>query len=154
MNWDAMGAVAELLGALVVVITVAYLAVQIRANVAATRAEGRREMDARRFDVILRIAENPDLAKVFLTGLAEPDSLRPEEAFRFHLLLSLFYSVHETAWTEANLGTIAQEELDSQYLRLRPFVTSRGGKAWWQEHAPIYPEGFRDYLNQRFAAGD
>ncbi len=32
MNWDAVGAVAEILGALGVIVTVAYLAIQIRQN--------------------------------------------------------------------------------------------------------------------------
>ena len=32
MNWDAIGAVGEIIGALAVVVTLAYLAVQIRAS--------------------------------------------------------------------------------------------------------------------------
>ena len=34
MNWDAIGAVGEVLGALAVVLTLAYLAIQIRQNTA------------------------------------------------------------------------------------------------------------------------
>jgi len=32
MNWDAIGAIAEVIGALAVLITLAYLAVQVRQN--------------------------------------------------------------------------------------------------------------------------
>ena len=42
MNWDAVGAIGELLGAAVVVITVIYLASQVRQNTTASRAEALR----------------------------------------------------------------------------------------------------------------
>ncbi len=39
MNWEAIGAIGEVLGALVVVITIGYLAVQIRQNTAQQKRE-------------------------------------------------------------------------------------------------------------------
>ena len=39
MNWEAIGAIGEALGALVVVITVGYLAIQIRQNTAQQKRE-------------------------------------------------------------------------------------------------------------------
>ena len=39
MNWDAVGALAELLGALAVVVTIGFLAVQMRQNTKALRSE-------------------------------------------------------------------------------------------------------------------
>ena len=38
MNWDAIGAIGEVVGALAVFITLGYLAVQIRQNTKAVRA--------------------------------------------------------------------------------------------------------------------
>ena len=40
MNWDAVGAIAELLGALATVATLAYLAVQIRQNSRSVQGSG------------------------------------------------------------------------------------------------------------------
>jgi hypothetical protein len=37
MNWDAIGAIGETVGALAVILTLAYLAVQIRQNALATQ---------------------------------------------------------------------------------------------------------------------
>ena len=44
MNWDAVGAIAEGMGALGVVATLAYLAVQIRHATAASRTSAFHEM--------------------------------------------------------------------------------------------------------------
>jgi hypothetical protein len=38
MNWDAIGAAGEILGALAVVVSIGYLSIQIRSNTRATRA--------------------------------------------------------------------------------------------------------------------
>ena len=39
MNWEAIGAVGEILGAIAVLLSLAYLAVQIRQNTASVRPE-------------------------------------------------------------------------------------------------------------------
>jgi hypothetical protein len=48
MNWDAIGAMAELLGAIAVVATLAYLSVQLRQNTASVRASSARSAKRRR----------------------------------------------------------------------------------------------------------
>lgn len=44
MNWDAIAAVGEIMGALAVVVSVAYLAVQIRKQTAESRLTAAREL--------------------------------------------------------------------------------------------------------------
>jgi hypothetical protein len=52
MNWDAMGAVAETLGALAVFITLAYLAVQVRSAKDAIRLSTRQAASTHQLDVM------------------------------------------------------------------------------------------------------
>jgi len=40
MNWDAIGAISEILGAIAVVVSIGYLSIQIRSNTRAMRASG------------------------------------------------------------------------------------------------------------------
>jgi len=58
MNWDAIGAVGEILGALVVVVTLMYLAAQVRASQRATAADIYQTRAMSRADVELQIALN------------------------------------------------------------------------------------------------
>jgi hypothetical protein len=58
MNWQAIGAVGEILGALAVVLTLAYLAVQIRESRKATAADIYQTRAMSRADAELRIALN------------------------------------------------------------------------------------------------
>ena len=99
MNWEAIGAIGELLGALGVVITLVYLAVQIRQNTQSME-EGRRlalaqtyQMRADALQNMVVHASSSDLGGIVvkLTSLGYPervsalDELSTDERGRFRL---------------------------------------------------------------------
>ena len=64
MNWNAVGAIAELVGALGVIATLGYLAVQLRHNTAALRGTSH-EVGAERLTTSLQsLIANPELAQL------------------------------------------------------------------------------------------
>lgn len=87
MNWDALGALGEIVGAVAVVITLIYLAVQTRQNTAAVRhafARGVMEdANAWRF----KIVEDPNISELFRKGLRDPESLDANDKYRFRMFL-------------------------------------------------------------------
>jgi hypothetical protein len=139
-----LGSLGELIAAIATLATLVYLALQIRGSTAATRAEARRSMDADSHETIRRVACDPDIAQLFMTGLGKPDSLNPEQRFRFNLLLSHFFTLQATAWSEHRLGTMSKQELAQNLERSRPFLESPGGQAWWTQNSAIYPLEFRE----------
>lgn len=99
MNWEAIGAVGELLGAIGVVVTLGYLAVQIRQNTS-SMTEGRRlalaqtyQMRADALQSMVVQAANSEIGAIIvkLTELGYPenvealDQLSPVEGGRFRL---------------------------------------------------------------------
>ena len=152
MTIQDLGSVGELIAAVATIATLAYLALQIRASVRATRAEARRTMDAVGLDAVSRIAESPELAALYTRGLGDPETLSPEDWFRFTLSLSVFFSMHETAWIETQEDTLAPGELEKQFDRLKAFALSPGGRIWWQQRSGMYPREFRDYFEARLAS--
>jgi len=87
VNWDALGAIGEIVGAFAVVVTLIYLAVQTRQSTEAVRhafARGVMEdANAWRF----RIVENADVSELFRQGLRDPESLDANDKYRFRMLL-------------------------------------------------------------------
>jgi hypothetical protein len=147
VNIELLGIIAEIVAALATLATLLYLASQIRGSVAATRAEARRSGDSDAFATVRQIAGDPELADVFLRGLADTDSLTPIEAFRFQLVLSYFYGSLETVWKETGLGTITREEAtDLLHLRKRWFLTP-GGRAWWDQNGDMFSVEFRQFVD-------
>ena len=75
MNWDAVGVSAEVLGAVAVVATLAYLAVQIRQNTKAVRASA---LDAsiNSFEEDRRsISESSELAQICMRAMENHENL-------------------------------------------------------------------------------
>lgn len=87
MNWDAMGAVGEVIGAIAVVATLIYLSVQTRQNTKAVEHATARgvaeDANAWRY----RIVENAEVSELLRGGLREPDSLSPNDKYRFRMLM-------------------------------------------------------------------
>ena len=66
MNWDAAGAIGEIIGAIAVFLTLAYLAIQIRQNTNAVRTTA---LDSSVNSVMRareKIFEDPDLVRIYL----------------------------------------------------------------------------------------
>ncbi len=88
MNWDALGAIAELLGAIAVFATLAYLAVQVRQSNILTREQAQYHMLQNQIGYFDRLAENPEFVKtVYGLGQTEEEiNYRQHEAHVVSLL--------------------------------------------------------------------
>ncbi len=90
MNWEAIGAIGEIIGAFGVIVTLIYLALQIKQNsktIEAQMYQARSEVSANRYG---QIADSPYLATIYSKlesekdpfDLAKVDDLSPEELTR------------------------------------------------------------------------
>ncbi len=70
MNWEAIGAVGEILGAGAVVVTLVYLVVQLRQNTVAMRAQTRSAVTDQILEIQRTMLETPGL----MEALAKTDS--------------------------------------------------------------------------------
>ena len=84
MNWEAVGAVGEIVGAIAVVITLIYLARQMRQNSSALRSTTAQSANEMAFSVYNPIVANEyGLADILLRGLRDPELLSDLEMARF-----------------------------------------------------------------------
>ena len=75
MNWNAIGAMGEILGAVGVIITLIYLARQIRQNTRATRLATAQSVSAAARDWNRPLLLDPELAWTFQVGTEDPTKL-------------------------------------------------------------------------------
>lgn len=88
MNWDALGATAELLGAIAVFGTLVYLAIQIRQSNIVTREQAHYHMLQNQIGYFDRLAQDPEFVRtVYVADLTdEAVSFRQHEAHAVSLL--------------------------------------------------------------------
>ena len=98
MNWDALGAIGEIVGAIAVVATLAYLAVQIRQNNKLSQTTAVQAVSQQNLDFLGMLATNPDLGELWFKGAENYDKLdaRAKQGFYFvaQMLLRLFEDQH------------------------------------------------------------
>ena len=79
MNWEALGAIGEIVGAVAVVLTLGYLAVQIRQNTRSVRASTHHSVGRSAREAEIVFAESETVAHIFHTGAREPNRLTVDE---------------------------------------------------------------------------
>ncbi len=90
MNWEAIAAIGEIVGATAVLITFIYLAVQIRQNTAAVATSTYESVMTGFNDINIVVASHPALASLLDRGCQTPDKLNAEDVVQFNFLLRCY----------------------------------------------------------------
>lgn len=122
MNWDAVGASAELVGAAAVVATLLYLSVQLRQNTKAVEAEIGRANLEQGTTWLYEVIRDPEVARLYLAGLAD-ELESPEDKLRFHLLLQALFN--QWAFMYTTDGGLVEPDVAH-------VLSTPGGRKYWQ----------------------
>ena len=87
MNWDAIGAIAEMLGSIAVVITLIVLLIQVRHSASMLKHSTVQSIMNTNNEFLGNLANNPDLYNIYYRGLRNDENLEPQERGRFDLLM-------------------------------------------------------------------
>ena len=147
MNWDAIGAVGELAGALAVLITLIYLAVQLRQNTNLASGAAQREVMAS-FQLNLdRVRTNPQLVQKVL---AQFDSLSLAEQLEFTMIINQFVNHLEQPLRMLNRGLETQDTVDVYGDICMAILQEPGGLELWERTKPLFFPLARQYVEERF----
>ena len=133
MNWDAVGAVAELLGAIGVIVSLVYLAIQIRRNTRIQKRTNLGDIATELATTARCVATDPEIANLVLRGYADLDSLDPVERYRFDAFIYTYIANFERALLDARNGDYPEEELDPLRIGIARSLGTDGGHAWWEQ---------------------
>jgi hypothetical protein len=143
MNWDAIGAVGELVGSVAVLVTLIYLALQIRQNTHATRAASHHAITDALNQLNLDLANNDAVAQLWLAGMDDRASLNDLQRERFDALLRAYMHVCDTMYYQAQVGAGDHGLWKAEETYLNRILTSNGGKSWFEENYSSISTGFR-----------
>ena len=108
MDWDAIGAIGETVGALAVVISLIYLAVQIRNQNLESKAATVQQVLQHNAATISQL-QDPDLAQIWITGLGDIDALSDVERLRFVMYITTVLRDYENAYFQWRNGRLDDE---------------------------------------------
>ena len=133
MDWGAIGAIGEILGAIAVVATLLYLAKQTRVNTRAVISTSRSASTIAISEIDRSIAQDPELAKlVYKSMQAENSDWDELEWFQFtNFARSLVY-VYEDQYMQSLAGTADPQMAASHIAGVIAFLEFPAWKQFWE----------------------
>ena len=152
MDFEALGGIGELLGAIAVVVSLIYVAGQIRQNTKTTSLSNHQNALSLFSTWTDWTVRDPELARLFRNGLHGFDSLSPDDRFRFSqmmMYLFLFYNYQR----ESQESGLLDEGLFSIWeSAIAGLLKMPGGAAWWAGAKSVFLPAARERLDQAIAA--
>jgi hypothetical protein len=149
VNWEAISAIGQIVGAIAVVISLIYLAREIRSNARATRrTEMRSTLDAvTRF--AQQVATHPDLAELRNRGFQDLESLEGTDRARFNSYMHALFRIVEDAYYQRLEGHLDPHRWRGLEAVLSEVMALPGVQAWWRSSSRFFGgEDFANYINQ------
>ena len=99
MNWEAIGAIGEIAGAIAVVVTLVYFAMQLR-QYATGLQSATFHTTMQEFNQINVAQLDPTLADLFDRGMNNPDSLTSTENYQFVWIARVYVNIWENMYQQ------------------------------------------------------
>ena len=145
MNWDAIGAIGEIVGAMAVVATLVYLATQIRHSYRATRASTYQEI----YRDYVRGARELPTAQMF--KLIRGETLSDEDQLALAVARGTQFHSYENIWMQHKYGVLDSDVFEDYMKQLKVIIGSLGQEDtinWWRTTPFIFNSGFSDVVEQ------
>jgi hypothetical protein len=153
MNWEAIAAVGEVLGALGVLASLVYLASQIRDNTRSLQAASLQSvLDGPRDRFFLPHGQNAEISDLFARGLNALDNLDESEKRRFvHLMLEQCFQMQNVMQLR-DRSLLSDGDYDAWLMYTASLFRTPGGSAMWpfleRVLTPTIRSCLSDYLKQ------
>ena len=159
MNWEAVGAISETIGVIAVLVSLIYVAAQIRQNtqqfsrsVAATElAALERNIESGNHIRELLIL-HPELAELLLRGFRSFEKLDSVEKFRFGMLMRNMFSGLQGGYVRQLSVAHDPMGFEGASRMIDEILGNRGAREWLKVTEPDWRPEFREFVHGRLAA--
>ncbi|MGR8949252.1 MAG: hypothetical protein ACU84Q_14480 [Gammaproteobacteria bacterium] len=142
MNWDIITGSAEVFGAVAVLITLFYLARQIRLNTEEIRSSNYHGVTDSFNDLNRVMAENTEVAKVFRLGNESYEELSDDEKVQYGFIMHSAFRILDVIKFQSQRGTGDTTLWEFEKNTLVALLRAPGCRQWWRERPFAFSEDF------------
>lgn len=160
MNWEAIAAIGEMIGAIGVILTLGYLAYQVRQNThqlaqnertsiaAAINVSTTSYRENRRF-----IYTSAEVSEIVRNGMMDPESLDENDRYRFRLVLHNLVDALWDIYSQTLKTGYSPETWEMLGVRLvERALATNGGRWFWANFGDDYTGDFRAEVDRILAS--
>ena len=148
---ETLGNLGDFVGGLAVVVTLAYLAVQVRQNTrqlertgAMSKAATYQGLTALIVEGNARISTSRDFAELRVRGREALGNLDEVDQHRFLVSMSSVFRIMENLFQQNTAGLLTDEQYSSWQHMLRTHLSFPGTRDAWSQISPAFSAAFRD----------
>ena len=148
VSLEQIAYIAEIIGVIAVVVSLLYLAIQVRMSARATRLASAHSIAESWRDTAGLIAAHGDLADILTRGFVDRDSLTGAEKLRFHSYLQNLLKIFEDAYYNMREETLEEEFWDGIREWFTGLTDLPGTIAYWNELKFCYSPQFQRFMDE------
>jgi len=152
VDWNAVSAIASVLAAISVTLTVVYLTIQIRKNTHATHSQTYHLATSALAEMAGIIGSNKELTRIFRIGMMNPGELDEDEFAQFGYLGISLFRRFENVFFQYQSGMIDNDFWTGHRDNILWFFHRPGMQVWWKDRKYAFSKNFREFLDSSTAA--
>jgi hypothetical protein len=150
MNWGALGAIGEIVGAIGVIVSLLYLASQVRSNSRQLRHVSAQAVLDKLNGLIGQLAFTAGAGDVWTRGLSGLEALRDdEEIVRFSSMMLQAFWAYEEVLHYRNSGLIEDWAWTHAKAPVEHFMRTPGFQQWWILRSDWFSPSFQAHVQAR-----
>jgi hypothetical protein len=146
MNWDAIGAIGEVIGAAAVVISLVYLATQIRQSTKTARATTRNAIAEATQSLLWDLIESQGMAEIIVKHVSGKP-LDQVEALRLQARAHRDMRHWENIYYQVRAGLLSDDEWVAFRKYLFALFSVEAYREYWKHEGELYSDIFRDEID-------
>jgi len=148
VNWEATSAIGQLVGALAVVISLIYLAREVRSSARAMREASMRSASNSFTRWIQQLSSHPHLRELYYRGIRDFESLEDADLIGFSVLMVEAFRLYEEVYSQRLEGQLGPRLWRGFEAGMRDLNAYPGVQAWWRSRSHWFSEDFAKHINQ------
>ena len=154
MDITTLAAWGEFLGGIAVVVSLIYLASQIRQNSKLLRSSTASTTSDNASRISTLMAQDPEVARIFWEGSADRAALTSTDRQRFDPLMGMWMGGMVQNYQFAEDGVVSPLVWEYTARALSRLLKQPGVQDWWSEWYIDFPQEFRDYVDGLIREGE
>ena len=150
MSLQDLGNIGEAIGGIAVIVTIVYLAIQIRQNTRAVRAAAFQQVVDSFAEFSASLSHDRELVEIVINGNKDYHALNEVDQTRYGLAMRSFIRRAENVFFQTEQGTVKAETWAGIRGSLITVFRTPGFQSWWKGQTRYFNPTFRDFLERDF----
>ncbi len=152
MSLGDLANLGEALGGIAVLVSLVYLAVQIRQNTRTAQSAAFQQVVDSFSEISLAIGKDRDLTQIFVRAAGGLASLDPVDQIRIRFVLLSLFRRAESVFFHSEQGTLDIESWAGIRESLKVSLSNAGVQEFWEHNAHLYNPRFRAFVESELLA--